>query len=129
MRVAAVQLEPVIADVAANLAACERLAGDAARAGAEWIVLPEFFTTGIAFRPELAGAALAPDGAALEMLRGVAKRHGVHVGGSFLCRDATARRATPSSWSTPRAPSWGATTRTSRRCGRTASTSAATTTA
>ncbi len=87
MRVAAVQLEPVIADVAANLRQSERLAEDAARAGAEWIILPEFFTTGIAFRPELAHAALAPDGAALQMLRGVATRHGVTIGGSFLCRD------------------------------------------
>jgi predicted amidohydrolase len=35
MRVAAVQLEPAIGDVAANLTAPERLAGEAARAGAE----------------------------------------------------------------------------------------------
>lgn len=88
MRVAAVQLEPRLADVAANLEACERLAGDAARAGAEWIALPEFFTTGIAFDPALARAAVAPDGPATEMLKAVATRHGVTVGGSFLCRDA-----------------------------------------
>lgn len=87
MRVAAIQLEPVIADVAANLRASERLAEEAARAGAELIALPEFFTTGIAFRPELADSALAPDGAALQMLRGVAMRHRVRIGGSFLCRD------------------------------------------
>jgi predicted amidohydrolase len=88
MRAAAVQLEPRIADVAANLEACERLAGEAARAGAEWIALPEFFTTGIAFDPALAHAAVAPDGPAADMMRAVATRHGVTVGGSFLCRDA-----------------------------------------
>jgi predicted amidohydrolase len=88
MRAAAIQLVPVIADVAANLEACERLGDAAGAAGAEWIILPEFFTTGIAFREELADAALAPDGAATALLRGLAARHGATVGGSFLCRDA-----------------------------------------
>jgi predicted amidohydrolase len=88
MRVAAVQLEVALADVSTNLAGCESLAHDAARDGAEAIALPEFFTTGAAFVPELAGAALAPDGAATEMLLRVAREEGVLVGGSFLCRDA-----------------------------------------
>lgn len=87
MRVAAVQLEVALADVSANLAACERLARRAARAGAEAIALPEFFTTGAAFVPELAGAGLAPDGAATAMLERVGREEGVLVGGSFLCRD------------------------------------------
>jgi predicted amidohydrolase len=84
---AAIQLEPVIGDVAANLERSERLADAAAAAGAEWIVLPEFFTTGVSFREDLAGAALAPDGAATVLLRDLARRHGATVGGSFLCRD------------------------------------------
>jgi predicted amidohydrolase len=87
VRAAAIQLEPVVADVDANLAACERLADAAAAAGADWIALPEFFTTGIAFREELADAALAPDGEATDLLRSLATRHGATVGGSFLCRD------------------------------------------
>ena len=88
MRVAAAQLEVALADVPANIAACESIARDAARDGAEAIALPEFFTTGAAFVRELAGAALAPDGAATEMLLRVARDEGVLVGGSFLCRDA-----------------------------------------
>jgi predicted amidohydrolase len=88
MRVAAIQLEAVPADVAANLAACERLAGAAAAQGAEAIVLPEFFTTGIGFLPELVDAALPPDGEATDLLVSLATRHGALVGGSFLCRDA-----------------------------------------
>ena len=84
---AAVQLEPVLGNVEANLAECERLADQAAAAGAEWIVLPEFFTTGVGFVPELAGAALAPDGAATGLLLDLARRHDATVGGSFLCRD------------------------------------------
>jgi predicted amidohydrolase len=87
MRVAAVQLEPRIGDVAANLEACERLADAAAAEGAEWIVLPEFFTTGMGFFPELADAALRPDGEATDLLLALARRHGATVGGSFLCRD------------------------------------------
>jgi predicted amidohydrolase len=87
MRIAAIQLEAVLGDVEANLAECERLAGEAAEAGAEWIVLPEFFPTGVGFLPELADAALAPDGPATQLLEDLARRHGVATGGSFICRD------------------------------------------
>lgn len=87
-RIAAVQMSAVLGDVDANLAICERLADAAARDGAAWIILPEFFTTGVAFRPELATAHLPPDGAAAELMAGLARRHGATVGGSFLCRDA-----------------------------------------
>lgn len=88
MLVAAVQLEVVLANVPANLSECESVAREAAREGAEAIALPEFFSTGAAFIPELAEAALAPDGAATEMLLRVAREESVLVGGSFLCRDS-----------------------------------------
>ncbi len=87
MLAAAIQMEAIVADVEANLEKAGQLIGEAAAAGAEWIALPEFFTTGIGFVPELATAALAPDGAATELLVESAARHGVNVGGSFLCRD------------------------------------------
>ena len=87
MRLAAVQLEVRLADVRANLSACEALAREAAREGAHAIALPELFTTGAAFVPELSGAALAPDGAATAMLIRVARDERVLIGGSFLCRD------------------------------------------
>jgi predicted amidohydrolase len=87
VKAAAIQLEARLADVDANLEAAERVADRAGSAGAECIVLPEFFTTGIGFVPELADAALAPDGEATELLRSLARRHGAMVGGSFLCRD------------------------------------------
>lgn len=85
---AAVQLEAVLGDVATNLASCERLGGEAGRAGARIIALPEFFTTGIGFAESLATAALPPDGAATDLLTSLARRHRALVGGSFLCRDA-----------------------------------------
>ncbi len=87
MRVAAVQLQTVIGDIDANLAACEKLAEMAAKEGAEWIILPEFFTTGVGFLPELAQCSLPPDGIATALLLGLARRHEAVVGGSFLCRD------------------------------------------
>jgi predicted amidohydrolase len=88
MRVAAVQLAVELGDVEANLAESERLAREAAGRGAELVSLPEFFTTGAAFVPELAGAALPPDGAAAAMLKRVAGEERIWLGGSFLCRDA-----------------------------------------
>lgn len=90
MRCAAIQLEAVPADVDANLAATERLVEQAAAAGAKTIALPEFFTTGIGFWPELANAALSPDGKATELLLSLARRHGVMIGGSLLVRDTDA---------------------------------------
>jgi predicted amidohydrolase len=41
----------------------------------------------VGFAPELATAALEPDGAATGLLLDLARRHGAVVGGSFLCRD------------------------------------------
>jgi predicted amidohydrolase len=87
VRVAAVQLEPAIADVAENLRRCEALGDEAGAAGAEWIVLPEFFTTGMAYDERMADAVVDEDGPALALLRRLALRHGARVGGSFLCRD------------------------------------------
>ncbi|PQP40004.1 carbon-nitrogen hydrolase family protein [Mycolicibacterium austroafricanum] len=85
---AAVQLEAVLGDVSANLAACESLADEAGRAGARIIALPEFFSTGIGFVDSLKDAALPPDGEATALLTALARRHQALVGGSFLCRDA-----------------------------------------
>ena len=87
MRVAAVQLQTVIGDIDANLSACRNLADLAADEGAEWIILPEFFTTGVGFLPELAHRSLPPDGIATALLLSLARRHKAVVGGSFLCRD------------------------------------------
>ncbi|MEO8816183.1 MAG: carbon-nitrogen hydrolase family protein [Mycobacterium sp.] len=87
-KIAVVQQDAVLADVPANLAMCERLADAAAEAGAEIVVLPEFFTTGMAFLPKLVDCAQPLDGAAAQLLMRLARRHQVTVGGSFLCREA-----------------------------------------
>src|SRR5688572_31714653 len=51
VRVAAIQLHPKLADVSANLVRSEQLIREAISRQAEWIVLPEFFTSGLAFDP------------------------------------------------------------------------------
>jgi predicted amidohydrolase len=86
-RVAAVQIAADLGNVDHNLEACERQADRAAAAGATWIALPEFFSTGVAFLPELTRTAPAADGAPAQLLVDLARRHGAHVGGSTLVRD------------------------------------------
>lgn len=88
MRAAALQIEGQLGNLDANLEMCEHHADQAAKAGADWIVLPEFFASGGACNsPELARDAPGPDGAPVRLLRDLALRHGAHVGGSFLIRD------------------------------------------
>jgi predicted amidohydrolase len=88
MRIAAVQLEPVVGDIAENLRRCRALGDEAGAAGADWIVLPEFFTTAMGFLDVIVDAALPPDGAGTQLMRELAARHSAIVGGSFICRDA-----------------------------------------
>jgi predicted amidohydrolase len=87
MRAAAVQTTAPAGDVDANLEACDRQARRAAADGATWVILPEFFASGVGLLPELRDAAPAADGAPLHFLRGLSSELGVHVGGSAIVRD------------------------------------------
>lgn len=87
IRAAAVQLEARLGDLDWNLEQCERLAAAAAREGAEWIVLPEFFSSGVAFRADLDRWAQPIDGPPARLLKRLGREHGAWVGGSFLARD------------------------------------------
>jgi len=87
VRVAAIQLHPKLADVSANLETAERLVREAIGARAEWIVLPEFFTSGLAYeRVHLPESPRPLDGAPMQMLKRLAKDGGACVGGAFLAR-------------------------------------------
>ena len=86
LRVAAIQLETRIADVAANLKACERLALQALEAGAQWIALPEFFNSGVNFSDEMLSAIETENGPSATFLQQFSSQHQVVIGGSFLCR-------------------------------------------
>src|SRR5699024_7097784 len=87
VKVAAIQLEPKIGDWHANLQMCENMIHEAARQKAEWIILPEFFTTGMAFEPKIVEAIQSPNGKAFNLLLELAKKHRAYVGGSFIVRD------------------------------------------
>lgn len=87
IRAAAIQMAPGLADVAANLAQAERLLDEAIRTGAEWILLPEMFTSGAAFHPDMIRAIRPLDGAPAQLLQDKARRHQVTIGGSFLAQE------------------------------------------
>lgn len=84
MKVAAVQMTARLADVDHNLERAVALVDEAFARGCEMVILPEFFTTGVAFHPDMLRASLPFEGPALEVLRGAARRHGGYVGGSFI---------------------------------------------
>ena len=85
-------MRPRIGAVEHNLDRARVLAEEAAAAGAELIVLPEFFSTGMAYDPALDEAALPFDGAATTLLRTLAADHGALVGGSFICTTESGAR-------------------------------------
>lgn len=85
MKVAAIQMCAELGDVPGNLARAEKLLDEALARGAAWAILPEFFTSAIAFHESLDRAALPLDGPALTMLSRVARARHAVVGGSFIC--------------------------------------------
>jgi predicted amidohydrolase len=85
--VAAVQMQAVLGDVDANLSLAEAAVASAVNDGAEIVALPEFFTSGVAFLPEVARAAQPMDGSAVSALCRWARQHEVLISGSLLVRD------------------------------------------
>ncbi|RJP32025.1 MAG: carbon-nitrogen hydrolase family protein [Actinobacteria bacterium] len=84
MKVAAVQMLARLADVDYNLKRAEELLDEAFGRGCEMVILPEFFTSAVAFHPDMLEAAVPFNGPVLEMMRGAARRHRGYVGGSFI---------------------------------------------
>jgi predicted amidohydrolase len=84
LRVAATQMNAAIGDVAGNLAKAGALVREAFDRGAEWVILPEFFTSAMAFHSKMLDAARRVDGEPLQLLVNLAKQHGGVVGGSFI---------------------------------------------
>jgi predicted amidohydrolase len=84
VRVAAIQMTAELANVDANLAKAERLVRAAFERGANWVILPEFFSSGNAFHPAMAAATRAIDGSPARLLRDLARQGNAAVGGSFL---------------------------------------------
>ncbi len=87
MRAAAVQFAAVPFAVDVNLAAAERLIRQAARQGAQLIVLPELFNTGYAYSPRLTAAAEPLTGPTVARLQALSAELNVHLAGTLLLRD------------------------------------------
>ncbi len=83
---AAIQMIPVLADVAKNMNQAEQLIRKAIRQGARWIILPEMFTSGAAFHPKMLQAIRPLESEPLKMLRTLAREGNATIGGSFLAR-------------------------------------------
>lgn len=84
LRVAAIQMTPRIGDIAANLQQAESLAREAIRQGAQWVILPEMFTSGAAFHPDMLKTIQPLAGDPAQLLARLARQDQVVVGGSFL---------------------------------------------
>lgn len=87
LKIAAVQLQTRMGDVAANIYEAERLVEQAFSEGAELVALPEFFTGMIAPDDAAFDIVLPADNAAIAMLKRQAAKHGGRVGGSMLVAD------------------------------------------
>jgi len=81
---AAIQMDARMGDVAGNIEKAEKLARKAFGMGAEWVLLPEFFTSPVGYHPALKNVALPPDGPATQMMMAVAREHNGIIGGSFI---------------------------------------------
>jgi predicted amidohydrolase len=88
VRLAAVQMEPVIGEAGNNVAACVAAAAQAHREGATLIAFPECALTGYCFTDpvEARAAAVDPAGPALEPLRRAASELGVFLAVGYLER-------------------------------------------
>jgi len=77
-------MEAEMGDVAGNLRKAEKLVHEAFRSGAEWVILPEFFTSAMAFHPKMLEAARPIHAEPLQLLVSLAAQHSGVVGGSFI---------------------------------------------
>jgi predicted amidohydrolase len=86
MRVAAIQMRAEVGAMARNLSSAEALAREAFRRGAQWVILPEFFPSAVAFTPAMLSALQPLEGPALQLMRRLAREKDGIVGGSFIAQ-------------------------------------------
>lgn len=87
VKAAAIQMVAKLGDVSSNLQQAERLIRQAIKQGAEWIVLPEMFTSAVAFHNDVLKAIRPVDGAPLLLMKKLSREGNVVIGGSFLAGD------------------------------------------
>jgi N-carbamoylputrescine amidase len=86
MKVAAIQMRARVGAIAQNLSSAEALVREAFRHGAQWVILPEFFPSAVAFTPAMLSAMQPLEGPALELMRRLAREQDGIVGGSFIAQ-------------------------------------------
>lgn len=86
MRVAAIQMRAQVGAIERNLSSAEALVREAFRRGAQWVILPEFFPSAVAFTPSMLSALKPLEGPALQLMRRLAREHDGIVGGSFIAQ-------------------------------------------
>ena len=86
IRVAAVQMRAQVGAIARNLSSAEALVSEAFRRGAQWVILPEFFPSAVAFTPTMLSAWQPLEGPPLQLMRRLARKHDGVVGGSFIAK-------------------------------------------
>ncbi len=84
IRLAAIQAESENGQVERNLEKALLLVEEAARQGAELVILPEFLATGYIYTTDIWDAAEPSDGPTVQWLTRHAKRLGIHLGAGFL---------------------------------------------
>lgn len=84
LQVAAIQMVPKLGDAHSNMNQAEHLVRKAMQQGAEWIILPEMFTSAAAFHPDMLKAIQPLDGAPLKLLKKLSREGNAVIGGSFL---------------------------------------------
>jgi len=89
LKVAAIQMSPKLADAESNLNQAEQLIREAIRKGAQWIILPEMFTSAAAFHVDMLKAIQPIDGKPFQMMKRLAREGNAYIGGSFLAKHNT----------------------------------------
>ncbi len=85
--VAAIQMETTFCDTDANLRTAAELVRKAQKLGVKWIILPEFFTSGLAWDLRMCDAWEPLDGKLMQMLKQLAHEGDTVVAGSYLAHD------------------------------------------
>ena len=86
IQAAAIQMVPRLCDVQWNMNQAEQLIRKAQKLGAQWIALPEMFTSAAAFHPDMHTAIQPFEGAPLKMMKRLSREGNTVIGGSFLAR-------------------------------------------